>query len=297
MKTLREYITLAEENKVAIGHFNFATLDMLWAIFNAAKELSTEIEHPFGSEGIPVVVGLAEEERKYVGVEAAAILIKNLRQEHGYPIFLNADHTYSVDLVKEAIDAGYDSVIYDGNKETVEENVEHTKQVVAYRNAKNPACLVEAELGFIGMGSVVRDTIPEGVSSETMTKPEEAQKFVQATGIDLLAPSVGNIHGMVKGGDPALDASRVAAIRQACGIPLVLHGGSGSSDQDFVKVIDAGISLVHISTELRVAYHDTLVKTIGELDALQPYKYLAPSRDAVKEIAKARMRLFIEKKL
>src|SRR5690606_38035602 len=131
-------------------------------------------------------------------------------------------------------------------KVSPEENLENTKKVVAYKNEVNPECIVEAEFGFIGGGSNIKDAIPEGVSEETMTKPDEAKKFVEETGIDALAPSVGNVHGMVKTGNPALNPARVGEILNAVNIPLVLHGGSGSTNEDFVAVIKTGISLIHI---------------------------------------------------
>ena len=292
---LKEYITQAEQEKVAIGHFNFATLDGLWAIFNAMKALSMEIEHPFGPDGIPVVVGVAEGERAFLGAHEVALIVRYMRETYNYPIFLNADHTYSVDLIKEAIDAGYDMVIYDGAQLSFDENVRYTKEAIEYRNAKKSSCLVEGELGFIGVGSTIRDTLPEGVGPETMTKPEEAKRFVEMTGIDLLAPSIGNIHGMVKSGNPALDANRVFSLRPSAGVPLVLHGGSGSSDEDFKKVISAGISLIHISTELRVTYRTALEKSLKENDSVAPYKYLTPARDAMMGKVKERAKLFLGK--
>lgn len=292
MKTLSEYITIAEQEKVAIGHFNFANLDGLWAIFEAAQEASEEVQHPFG-EKIPVLVGLSGGERKYVGVTEAVALVRHMREVYDYPIFLNADHNYEVGPTKTAIDAGYDMVIIDGAKVSHEENLAMTKEIVGYRNEVNPDCLVEAELGFIGMGSKMKDEMPEGVSEETMTKPEEAAEFVKETGIDLLAPSVGNVHGMIKSGNPALSPERVAAVRAAAGVPLVLHGGSGSSDEDFTLVIKAGISMIHISTELRLVYREALEAELASNDAAAPYKYLTPARDAMKQKTKERIKLFV----
>lgn len=295
MKTLKEYIEIAEDNHVAIGHFNFATIDMLWGIFDAAREVSNEMKHPFPEGKIPVMVGLSGGERTFIGVTEAVALIRHMQEIYDYPIFLNADHNYDVESTKTAIDAGYDMVIIDGAKVTHEENLAMTREIVAYRNEVNPECLVEAELGFIGLGSKMKDELPEGVGPETMTSPEEAAAFVSETGIDLLAPSVGNVHGMIKSGNPALDPKRVSAIRDACGVPLVLHGGSGSADEDFTKVIKAdgkGISLIHISTELRIAYRKALEESLASNDAVAPYKYIAPAKESLKEVVKNRITLF-----
>ena len=249
MKTLHEYIINAQNNRRAIAHFNVANSDMLIAIFDAAKKVSYEY-----GEKIPLLIGVSEGERDAFGVTQIVDYVASLRNEYDYPIFLNADHTYSVERTCEAIDAGFDMVIYDDAKGTYEENLANTRQVVDYKNKINPECLVEAEFGFIGGGSDIKDVLPDGVSEETMTNPDDAKAFIDASGIDILAPSVGNVHGMVKTGNPALNPQRVADILAAAGVPMVLHGGSGSTDEDFVAVIESGISIIHISTELRVAY-------------------------------------------
>ncbi|MFT7327852.1 MAG: fructose-bisphosphate aldolase class II [Crocinitomicaceae bacterium] len=288
MKTLKEYLYDAQKNNRAIAHFNVANSDMLMSIFAAAQKVSQDTD-----EKIPVVIGVSEGERDSFGVTQIVDYVTSLRNEHDYPIFLNADHTYSVERTCEAIDAGFDMVIYDGAKISHQENLENTKAVVAYRNKVNPECLVEAEFGFIGGGSNIKDEIPEGVSEATMTKPEEAKDFVDASGVEVLAPSVGNLHGMVKSGNPALNAERVSAIWEATKTPLVLHGGSGSSDEDFIKVINAGISLIHISTELRIAYRKGIEEAFAsDAEVLAPYKYFKQAQTNVMLIAEERIRLF-----
>ena len=117
MKTLKEYILEAEKKGVAIGHFNISNLETLRGIFEAAKKLD-----------VPVIIGTAEGERNFIGTKTAVALVKNLREEFNYPIFLNADHTYSFDKVKEAVDAGYDAVIFDATNLSFEENIKITKQ-------------------------------------------------------------------------------------------------------------------------------------------------------------------------
>jgi fructose-bisphosphate aldolase class II len=288
MKTLREYIAEAEKNNVAIAHFNFTTIDMLWGIIDAAKKLSEEK----GVE-IPLLVGVSEGERDFFGVQQAVDMIESIRNESLYPIFINADHTYSVERAQEAIDAGFDMVIIDAADKSYEENVEMTKAVVDYRNKAEAHTLVEAELGFIGGGSNIKDEIPEGVSEETMTKPDEAKKFVTDTGVDVLAPSVGNVHGMVKSGNPRLNPERVQEIRAVADVPLVLHGGSGSADEDFTAVIKAGISMIHISTELRKVYRSALDSSLKKNpDQLAPYRYLKSTREEISNVAYERMKLF-----
>ena len=286
MKTLRECVKEADEKGVAIGHFNISNLEALHAIYNAAKNV-----------GVPIVIGLSEGEGDFVGAHEAVALIRALRERDNYPIFLNADHHFSFERVKKAIDAGFDAVILDAVKLPLEENIALTKKCVDYAREvskkENRDILVEAELGFIGTSSVVLDKIPDGVSEETMTKPEDAKKFVEATGIDMLAPSVGNVHGMVKTGNPRLHPERVKAIREACGIPLVLHGGSGSMNEDFIACIKSGISTVHINTEIRIAFTNALRKSLADQpDEITPYKYMPPTVEAVQAVVEARLKLF-----
>ncbi len=286
MKTLREYVKDADQAGVAIGHFNISSLDALWGIYNAASKLN-----------VPVIIGVSEGEEDFVGAEQAAALVKSFRDTYNYPIFLNADHHYSFDRVKKAIDLGFDSVIVDGAALPMDENIALTKKCVEYAHEviKNTGrdILVEAEIGFIGKSSKVLDEIPEGVSESTMTTPEDAKMFVDATGVDMLAPSIGNIHGMVRSGNPRLHPDRVKAIREATGIPLVLHGGSGTMNEDFIQCIKEGIDIVHINTEIRVAYRDGLKKSLQDNpDEVAPYKFLRPGMLAVQAVVEARLKLF-----
>lgn len=286
MKTLREYIKEAEEKGVAIGHFNISNLEGLHGIYSAAKKLN-----------IPIIIGLSEGEEKFIGKEEAVALVKAIREKDDYPIFLNADHHYSFESVKSAIDAGYDAAIIDRVELSLEENIELTKKCVDYAKEfsekNNKDILIEAELGFIGVSSKLLDEIPEGVGEETMTKAEDAKYFIERTGINLLAPSVGNVHGMVKGGNPILDTERIKEIREACGVPLVLHGGSGISDEDFTNAIKAGISIIHINTEIRVAYKEAVEKYLKENpNDVAPYKILQPAVDAVEKVVESRLKLF-----
>lgn len=277
MLSLRDYIAQASEEKRAIGHFNASNIEMVWAIFRAAKTLNA-----------PVIIGFSEGERDFIGVRQAVGLIASIREEHNYPIFSNADHTYSFERVKEAVDAGFDAVIFDGAELSFDENVRVTKQCVAYARSKRSDMLVEGELGFIGKSSSVRTNLPAGVKldEEHLTKPDEAKRYVDETRVDLLAPSVGNIHGMFKNGrDPALSIARIKEIREAGGVPLVLHGASGNSDDDVRAACSAGAAIVHVSTELRLAYRKALQLSLqSDPEQVAPYKYLKPAVAAVEKI-------------
>ena len=288
VKTLREQFADYEAKGRAIGHFNVSDSNQLNGIYQVACKLN-----------VPVVIGVSEGERDFIDVESVLYQVKQYREIDNYPIYMNADHTYSFERAREVIDAGYDSVIIDGAELAYDDNVAMTKQVVDYArqisNREGREILVEAEFGFIGKSSKELDAIPEGVGTEEfLTKPDEARKFVQSTGVDLLAPAVGNLHGMLKGmPNPHLDIKRIKAIREECGVPLVLHGGSGITDEDFTAAIEAGISMVHINTEIRKAYRDGIRDYLLEHpDEMAPYRFLSLGVENLKAVVTDRLRLF-----
>ncbi|OHB24896.1 MAG: hypothetical protein A2542_00670 [Parcubacteria group bacterium RIFOXYD2_FULL_52_8] len=285
MQSLREAIADARTAKRAVGHFNISTVDALWAIFHAARELQ-----------VPVIIGVAEGERDFLGVRQVAAVVRSLRDEYRFPIFLNADHTYSFERVKEAIDAGYDAVIFDGAKLSAEDNIVATKQCVDYARSVNPDIMVEAELGYIGSASRVLDAIPEdaAVDEAQLTTPEEALHFVRETGIDLFSPAIGSIHGMLRASaDPDVHIKRLQEISAVLSTPLVLHGASGLRAENVAEAIAQGISVVHVNTELRVAWKQALkLELQEESEEGAPYKLLKPGVVAMKRLVMEKLKLF-----
>ena len=223
-------------------------------------------------------------------------MVRNLREQYGYPIFINADHTHSLEKIQEAVNAGFDAVLFDAGKLPFEENIAKTKEVVEWVKKTRPEVLVEAELGYLGTSSTILKEVPEGaaIKLEDLTKPEEAKRFVQETGIDLLAPAVGNIHGMFKDApNPNLFIERIAELRVAAGVPMVLHGGSGIRDEDFIAAIQNGIAIVHINTEIRLAWRQGMERALSEKpDEVTPYKLLLDPIEAVKKKVAERLKLF-----
>jgi fructose-bisphosphate aldolase class II len=285
MKPLQQILAEADEQKVGVGHFNISDLAALKAVYSAARELN-----------VPVLVGVSEGERDFIGVQQIAALVRSIREESGFPIYLNADHTHSIEKAREAAQAGFDLVVFDGSALPFEENVTMTKQAVAEMKAIHPSIVVEGELGFIGSSSSIHDKIPEGMSP--MTTPEQASEFVRRTGVDVLAPAVGTMHGMLKSmvlgaTKKHVDPARIAAIKRATGKPLTLHGGSGTDDQGFLDAIEAGITIVHINTELRVAWRRGLESALASKpDEVVPYKLLPDAVESVKQVVYSRLRLF-----
>ena len=286
MKTIQEVLVEAREKKIALGHFNISDLVALQAIVESARELS-----------LPVFIGVSEGEEKFIGRKRVVDLIRSLREEYDYPIFLNADHSHSFDRVKEVVEAGFDSVIFDASKLGFEENVRQTKEVVEWVKSKYPNVIVEGELGYIGSASEVQKEIPAGAALEEkdLTSPEQAKEFVEKTGIDMLAPAVGNIHGIIvaPGFEERLNVARIKAIKAAVAVPLVLHGASGLPDEDFREAVKAGINMIHINTEIRVAWRKGVEEGLKiSPDEVAPYKILPSAKEAIKEVVSDRLKLF-----
>ncbi len=315
MKTLRESLADADARHAAIGHFNISDLATLKAIFGAAQAVSK-------AKGIqiPILIGVSEGEREFVGVKTATALVKSLRAEFDYPIYLNADHTHSLDKAKAAAEAGFDEVIFDLSSLPMDQNIAQTKEAVIALRAINPEIVIEGEIGYIGSNSEIVDVRPE--SSLTLSTPEEAITFMQETGIDVLAPAVGNMHGLLKSMAAGtefkhLNIERIAelkkaissvvmpALREASGQApagtrasspsawMTLHGGSGTADEDFVAAVKAGMTIVHVSSELRLAWRRGMEKSFADQpNEIAPYKLLTPAIADIQKIVEERLNLF-----
>jgi fructose-bisphosphate aldolase, class II len=285
MQSLRDALARSRKDAVAIGHFNVSDWVLLKAVLESAQDLK-----------VPVVVGASEGERTFFGVRQIAAVVKSWREECDCPIFLNADHTHSLPNALEAAKAGFDAIVYDLSALPFEQNVRQTKEAVEALKAVNPAILVEGEIGDIGTGSEIHDKAPD--LSAGLTSPTEAKQFVEETGVDILAPAVGNMHGMLKSmvqgqARKRLDIRRIAEIKNAAHVPLTLHGGSGTDDDDLRSAIAAGINIVHINTELRVAWRRGLEEGLSKQPKeVVPYKILPFAVDAVEKVARSRLELF-----
>jgi fructose-bisphosphate aldolase class II len=285
VKQLRTLLEEAQSNGVAVGHFNISDWILLKAVYASAQELE-----------VPVIVGASEGERAFLGVAQIAALVKSLREEQSTPIFLNADHTHSLESAITAAKAGFDSIVYDLSALPFEENVKQTRQAVEALKSINPTILVEGEIGNIGTGSEIHDAVPD--QSRNLTTPEEAKQYVESTGVDILAPAVGNSHGMLQAmvqGDvrKRLDVTRIREIKRASRSLLTLHGGSGTEDHDLEDAIAAGINIIHINTELRVAWRRGLEAEFAKKPReVVPYKLLPIAEESIKQVVLSRLRLF-----
>ena len=286
-QNLREVLEQAEAKRVAIGHFNISDQVILKAVFQAAQE-----------QNVPVVVGASEGERQFAGDQQLFALVKSLREEYEFPIFLNADHTHSLASAVRAAKAGFDWIVFDLSALPFEENIRQTRAAVEKLKALRPDILIEGEIGDIGSGSEIHDAAPD--LQKGLTTPAQAKQFVDETRVDTLAPAVGNMHGLLKTmvtGDAKkrLDIERIRAIKAAAPVFLTLHGGSGTDDADFRESIGAGINVVHINTEVRLAWRRGLDAALAaQPDEIVPYKLLPRVVDSIKQVVSSRLTLFNE---
>ena len=285
MQSLSQLLERSQVSGVAIGHFNVSDIVLLKAVVSSALELQ-----------VPVIVGVSEGERQFIGTRQIAALVHSLREEFDFPIFLNADHAHSLESAIEAARCGFQAITFDRSALPFEQNISQTQQAIEILKSINPDILVEGEIGEIGTGSEIHE---EG-SSELgpLTTPEEARQFVDATGVDILAPAVGNRHGLTKSmvsgaTKKRLDLALIAQIKVAVQIPLTLHGGSGTDDDDLSKAISVGINIVHINTELRVAWRRGLEEALSkDINQLVPYKILPRAVELVRQAVSSRLQLF-----
>jgi fructose-bisphosphate aldolase class II len=283
--TLLQSLQAADERHVAIGHFNVSELVTLKAVVSVAQRLA-----------VPVIIGVSEGEREYLGTGEIAALVSAMRSESRVPLYLDADHTHSLEKAEQAARAGFDLIVFDASELPFEQNVAATRRAVEAAKSIRPEILVEGEIGYIGSGSEIHEHAAQ--TAPVLTTPEEAHQFAVETRIDLLSPAVGTTHGMLRSmvageAQKRLDINRIAAIKQSTHLFLTLHGGSGTNDEDFRRAIRAGITVVHINTELRIAWRRGLDASLRQHpDEVVPYKLLPAAQLEVEKVVERRLLLF-----
>ena len=270
----------AKEGKYAIGAFNVSNLEQLKAIVLAVQNLKS-----------PVLISTSQGESDFIGKKQLRALIDVYKKETDLSLILHLDHGKSLEIIEKAIDAGYDSVHFDGSVLDFEENVKVTEQVVKLakeRGINN----VEGELGYLRGGSTIHEAIE--IKPEDLTNAKQAQEFVERTGVDSLAIAIGNIHGISKTGqNPHLFLDKLEEISKLINISLVLHGGSGIPEEDIKKAIELGIVKINVNTELRIAYTEALKKYLEiNPNKVTPYKIMSPVVDAVQKTVEKKIKLF-----
>jgi len=245
----------------------------------------------------PVILGTSEGESKFFGMDEAVALRNVLRKKTGASIFLNLDHGKSYEYVKRAIQIGYDMVHFDGSKLPFEENMKIVKEVVkaacaSWRTGfKN--VVVEGEIGVIGTDASKIYQESFVIKEEQLTTVIEALEFAKKSGVDVLAISVGTFHGMdMNQVSPHIRIDRLEEIHKKVNIPLVLHGGSGTPEEDIKKAIQLGICKININTEIRLAFTSALRKALEDESEITPYKYVPAAKVALEKVVEEKIRLF-----
>lgn len=274
--TLKEILRGTRENGYAVGAFNFNSYEDVQGIINGAVAKSA-----------PVIVMASMGAVKYIGLKATAYMVRGIAESTEIPVCLHLDHATDLDLIRKCIDVGFTSVMIDASMKSYEENIRETASIVAY--AKKMGCSVEAELGKIG-GREEQIVVDE--DSAAFTNPEDVPYFVNRTGIDALAIAFGTAHGFYKK-EPKLDYKRIAAVAAITEVPLVMHGGTGVSEEGFKKAIQNGISKVNVGTELKATYvsaiRDVAAKNPEEGD---PRKYMCNVKQDCSEVVQRKIEIF-----
>jgi len=277
--TSKEILIDAQKNHYAVGAFNANNMEIVQAIIETAEE-----------ENAPVIVQASQGAIKYAGLEMIVSMVKTMAEKASIPVVLHLDHGTDYYQNILCLRAGFTSLMFDGSKLSFDENVAMTKKVVEMAHVCNVP--VEAEIGQIGkMDSSDEPGVARERIKEFMADPEEAERFVKMTGIDSLAAAVGTIHGC-KEQIAQLDIPRIKKIRDLTGVPLVLHGASGASDEEIRKGIAAGISKINIDTRIRMFFTKATREFLAQnTDEIDPRKMLAPAKEAAKEVIRGRIRV------
>lgn len=271
-----ELLKKAEAEGYAVGAFNCNNMEIVQAIVAAAE-----------AEKSPVIIQASQGAIKYAGLNYIVKLVEVAADSVSVPVALHLDHGTSFEQVVKCMRYGFSSVMIDGSKLPLEENIAITKKVLEI--ARPLGISVEAELGKIGG---TEDDITVLEKDAMFTDPQEAKTFVEATGVTSLAIAIGTAHGQYKG-KPELDFERLEKIKKLVGIPIVLHGSSGVPDNDIQKAIKLGVRKVNIDTNIREAFmkgvKDVLSKKPTEID---PRKVLGPAREEMTAIVREKIRIF-----
>jgi fructose-bisphosphate aldolase class II len=278
---IKNLLKSASRGKYALGAFNTQNLEITLGIVRAAE-----------ANRAPLVIQVSEATIDYAGLEEITQIVKTVMKNLALraPVALHLDHGKKFQSIVDCIKAGFSSIMMDASHLPFNENIALTRKAAEY--AHKHGVFAQGELGRLkGVEDVVRVAGHEAF----MTHPDEAAEFVKRTGVDTLAVSIGNVHGIVKmrEGVPKLDLGRLKEIGRKVKIPLVLHGASGIPEKEIKKAISLGIRVINIDTELRLAFTESLKKTLsGDKNIFDPRKVLTPAIEAVEKVVAEKTKIF-----
>ena len=274
--TLNDLFKNINKNKVkAYGAFNLHCYEMILPFFQASKEIN-----------IPIIMQISTGTAQYIGYKLLADSVKSLSETSGMDICLHLDHCSKEESIKEAIDSGFSSVMIDGSSLPIDENIKLTKRVVEFAHSKGVS--VEGEIGTIGGNE---DGIKANIDASMYTEPKDALRFYKETEIDAMAISIGTAHGLYKG-KANISFEKLKEIKELTNAPLVLHGGTGVSNEDIKKCVEYGINKVNVGTELNATWIEKAKETFqnGKFsDSLR--NLLIPANNSVKEVLLDKIKL------
>lgn len=276
-KTLKEITDYADRLNMTVGAFNMHNLEMLPGMIRAAKEC-----------GAPIIIQTSIDTAKYIGYDVIVAVCKQMANNHMVDVALHLDHARDFEAIKEAIDAGYSSIMFDGSNLPFKENIAKTKAVVDYAHARGVS--VEGELGTIGG---TEEGISVSESDKEYTRPQDAVRFVAETGVDALAVGIGTNHGQFKS-KTNVKIPLLKEIHHSVTIPLVIHGGTGVKEEDYPELINNGIRKFNVGTELLVNWTSKAKETFGATEVNKSLRHnIIPCNEKVKEIVKHKISLFM----
>lgn len=274
--SIKELLLKAQKERYAVGAFNCNNMEIVQAIVAAAE-----------AEKAPVIIQASQGAIKYAGINYIAGLTRIAAESVKVPIALHLDHGTSFEQCIRCIRSGFSSVMIDGSKLSLEENIALTKKVI--EAASTIGVSVEGELGKIGG---TEDDISVSAKEALFTDPTEAERFCQETGVDALAIAIGTAHGQYKG-IPKLDFDRLKQIVRRVSTPIVLHGSSGVPDDAIREAVSLGVVKVNIDTNIREAFTEAARKVLTEnLKEIDPRMVLGPAREAAVNVIREKIRIF-----
>jgi fructose-bisphosphate aldolase, class II len=276
LTTGKAILDVANEHNFAVPAFNISD----YAMFNGIVEISE-------AKSAPVILGIHPDEVKHVGVEMIAAVTQRAHRS-SVPIAIHWDHGANYEQILTAIRNGFTSVMIDGSSLPFEENVALSKKVVDAAHAVGLS--VEGELGTIGKTD---DEAEDGSDAIIYTNPEDALRFVEATGVDSLAVAIGTRHGIYPETlKPELELDLLRQIKDKVLIPLVLHGGSNNPDDEIAQAVKLGINKINISSDIKVAYHKKMREVLADESLREPLIIQPPCIEAMKAVAGQKIDLF-----
>ncbi len=272
---MADILEKANKEYYAVGGFNINNMEFLQGIIWAAEETDS-----------PLILQASEGAIKYIGMDYVMNMVKAAVKDTHIPVALHLDHGSSFDVIMRCIREGFSSVMFDGSKYPFQENIKLTKEVV--KAAHSVGVTVEAELGKIG--GAEDDVVVEDRDAK-FTNPDEAEEFVEKTGVDALAIAIGTAHGVYKG-KPELDFDRLDKINSLLNMPLVLHGASGVPEEAVRKAVTMGINKVNVNTAFQQAFTAKIRELFAnDSELYDPRKYCGPGRDAIKAKVKQKIEI------